>query len=148
MLKIEQYLNLKTLEEKIAKTALIDFLYTHLDRYRDEKPAIEKAIDYAFSKDAGCGGYVIVAFDDERIVGAVVMNKTGMSEFIPEYFLIYIAVDASLRGKGIGSKLIQKVFETVEGNIALHVEYDNPAKELYERMGFKSKYAEMRWERS
>jgi hypothetical protein len=28
------------------------------------------------------------------------------------------------------------------------VEYDNPAKRLYERMGFSTKYAEMRWQRS
>jgi len=148
MLKIEHYLNLEQMEEKIAKSALIDFLHTHLDRFRDTKPAIEKAIDYAFSKDAGRGGYVVAAFEDERLVGAVVMNNTGMSEFIPEYYLIYIAVDASLRGKGIGAKLLQKTFDTADGNIALHVEYDNPAKRLYERMGFSSKYAEMRWTRS
>ncbi|MEA1899074.1 MAG: GNAT family N-acetyltransferase, partial [Bacteroidota bacterium] len=32
------------------------------------------------------------------------------------------------------------------GNIKLHVEYDNPAKRLYERIGFTTKYAEMRYE--
>jgi ribosomal protein S18 acetylase RimI-like enzyme len=31
------------------------------------------------------------------------------------------------------------------GDIALHVEYDNPAKNLYERAGFTSKYIEMRY---
>jgi predicted GNAT family acetyltransferase len=32
------------------------------------------------------------------------------------------------------------------GDIKLHVEYDNPrATTLYERLGFTSKYAEMRW---
>jgi ribosomal-protein-alanine N-acetyltransferase len=34
--------------------------------------------------------------------------------------------------------------ENTEGNIALHVEPDNPAKNLYERMGFTNKYLEMR----
>ena len=33
-----------------------------------------------------------------------------------------------------------------EGDLALHVEYDNPAKRLYERLGFRSKYAEMRYQ--
>jgi ribosomal protein S18 acetylase RimI-like enzyme len=31
-----------------------------------------------------------------------------------------------------------------EGDIALHVEPDNPAKILYEKLGFTSKYLEMR----
>lgn len=142
------YQTLEQMEKKFAKTALIDFLYTHLDRFRDSKSAIEKALDYAFSKDAGRGGYVLAAFEDDQLVGAVVMNKTGMEGFIPEYYLIYIAVNADLRGHGIGTKLLQKAFDTADGDIALHVEYDNPARRLYERMGFTSKYAEMRWERS
>lgn len=148
MLQIEHYMDKAAFETKLNKTDLIEFLHTHLDRFRDSKSAIEKAIDYAYSPDPGRGGYIIAAYEDEQLVGAVVMNKTGMSEFIPEYYLIYIAVAASQRGKGIGSKLLQRAFDTADGNIALHVEYDNPAKRLYERMGFTTKYAEMRWQRS
>ncbi len=148
MLKIETILNLDDLEQRISKDTLIDFLHTHLDRFRDTKSAISKAIDYAFSQDPGRGGYLITAELDGKLVGAVVMNNTGMEEFIPEYYLIYIAVDASERGQGIGAKLLQKAFDTADGDIALHVEYDNPAKRLYERMGFSTKYAEMRWKRS
>ncbi|MCB5296097.1 MAG: GNAT family N-acetyltransferase [Candidatus Cloacimonetes bacterium] len=148
MLKIETILNLDDLEQRISKDTLIDFLHTHLDRFRDTKSAISKAIDYAFSQDPGRGGYLITAELDGKLVGAVVMNNTGMQEFIPEYYLIYIAVDASERGQGIGAKLLHKAFDTADGDIALHVEYDNPAKRLYERVGFSTKYAEMRWKRS
>ncbi|MCB5251839.1 MAG: GNAT family N-acetyltransferase [Candidatus Cloacimonadaceae bacterium] len=148
MLKIEHYKNLEKLEQTIAKAALIDFLYTNLDRFRDSKSAIEKAIDYAFSKDAGRGGFILVAYNNDRIVGAVVMVHTGMVEFIPEYYLVYIAVDANMRGQGVGARLMQEAFDQADGDIALHVEYDNPAQHLYERMGFATKYAEMRWKRS
>ena len=72
------------------------------------------------------------------------MNKTGMSGYIPDNILVYVAVDASLRGKGIGAQIIKKSFELAEGDIKLHVEYDNPAKRLYERLGMTTKYAEMR----
>ena len=41
-------------------------------------------------------------------------------------------------------KLYQKTIELAEGNIALHVEPDNPARYLYEKVGFISKYLEMR----
>jgi GNAT superfamily N-acetyltransferase len=91
---------------------------------------------------------VLLALEDDEPVGALVMNDTGMAEFIPENILVYIAVNAEKRGKGIGKALIEKAFELAKGNIALHVEYDNPAKRLYERLGFISKYAELRWQRN
>ena len=148
MLRIEQFNELKSMEQVVAKEALIDFLHTHLDRFRDEKSAIDKCLDYAFSSESGKGGFVLLAFQDSELVGALVMNNTGMAEFIPEYILVYIAVNAAKRGMGIGKALIEKSFSATDGNIALHVEYDNPAKRLYERLGFSSKYAEMRWQRS
>ena len=123
------------------------FLHEHLDRFTDDVSAISKAIDYAFSTEEGKGGFVLLAYDEKELVGGLVMNCTGMEEFVPENLLVYIAVHKSYRGKGIGSRLIQQAIETSEGSIALHVEYDNPAVRLYERLGFKSKYREMRWER-
>jgi ribosomal protein S18 acetylase RimI-like enzyme len=65
-----------------------------------------------------------------QIVGIVILNK-GMKDFIPENILVYIAVDNSHRGKG-GKQLMEKAISIAEGNIALHVEPDNPAKKLYE----------------
>lgn len=39
---------------------------------------------------------------------------------------------------------MQLTIEPTKGNIALHVEPDNPAKKLYENCGFTNKYLEMR----
>ena len=39
---------------------------------------------------------------------------------------------------------MQKAIEVTNGDIALHCEPDNPAKFLYEKLGFTSKYLEMR----
>jgi ribosomal protein S18 acetylase RimI-like enzyme len=50
-----------------------------------------------------------------------------------------------MRGRGIGANIIQAAIKHAGGDVALHVEYDNPAKRLYERLGFGSKYAEMRY---
>src|SRR5690606_24830772 len=114
-------------------------------RFRDYKPAISKALDYAFSEEAGKGGYLLLAWHGEKLAGAVLMNRTGMEQYIPANILVYIAVDESSRGQGIGTDLLNKVFELSDEDIALHVEYDNPAKQLYEKLGFRTKYAEMRW---
>lgn len=125
---------------------IANFLHEHLDRFGDEKEAILKSL--AFVQDKNKGGEIILATNENEIIGAVVLNKTGMSDYIPENILVYIAVDNFYRGKGIGKKLMEHVIEVTEGNIALHCEPDNPAFHLYEKLGFKSKYLEMRLEKS
>lgn len=123
------------------------FLYTHLDQYGDKREDIIKCLKYALSTEKGRGGFVVTARDsDSNIVGAVVMNKTGMSGYIPENILVYIAVNASKRGMGIGKKLMHATMDNAEGAIALHVEPDNPAKHLYKKVGFTNKYLEMRYQ--
>ena len=48
------------------------------------------------------------------------------------------------RGKGIGKELIQRTIKETDGDIALHVDADNPAIKLYEKLGFTNPYLEMR----
>lgn len=144
MLRILKINSIEDLEKSTGLEELISFLYKHLDRFRDDPPAIQKAIEYAFSTEAGKGGYILLAFEDNDLIGALVMNETGMSLYIPENILVYIAVHERYRGKGIGSEIIKRAISESNGPIALHVEYDNPAKHLYEKLGFTNKYAEMR----
>ncbi len=131
----------------LTKEQFIDFLFEHLDQFGDPKPAIEKSIDYAFSNAEGKGGFLLAAYHEGELAGALVMNNTGMSGYIPENILVYVAVNPKFRGKGFGGEIIKKSFEIAEGDVKLHVEYDNPAKRLYERVGMKTKYAEMRYEK-
>ena len=129
-----------------VKNEIIDFLFQNLEQYGDPRNAIEKSIDYSFGLNQKIGGIVLSAVDSEtqKIAGAVVLNKTGMNGYIPENILVYIATDKNLRGKGVGKQLMQKAIEVTNGDIALHCEPDNPAKFLYEKLGFTSKYLEMR----
>lgn len=126
------------------KEKVVNFLYDHLDEYGDAKEDIMKAIHYAQKETASHGGFIVVGEIDGQIVGSVVINRTGMEGYIPENILVYIAVDGSQRGKGIGKKLMQKAIDLAQGDIALHVEPDNPARHLYTKLGFTSKYLEMR----
>ena len=125
---------------------IANFLHEHLDQFGDKKEDILKSL--AFVQDKTKGGEIVLAVCDNEIVGAVVLNKTGMSGYIPENILVYIAVSHFYRGKGIGKKLMEHAIEITDGNIALHCEPDNPAFHLYEKLGFKSKYLEMRLEKS
>lgn len=126
---------------------LTRFLYNNLDQYGDTRTAIRKAIEYAAKERPGMGGYIFTVENDQEILGAVVVNKTGMEEYIPENILVYIAVHKSHRGEGLGKVLMNYTLENCKGDIALHVEADNPAKYLYAKYGFTNPYLEMRLKR-
>ena len=130
------------------KEAIIDFLFTHLEKYGDPKPDIQKALDYSMHEGESFGGFTIVSRNKEQITGVVLINRTGMKDYIPENILVYIATHNAMRGQGIGKALMQKAIDEAEGDIALHVEPDNPAKFLYEKFGFTNKYLEMRYKRN
>jgi Acetyltransferases len=122
---------------------IADFLFKHLDEYGDPREDIMACLNFVFN---GGGGFIAVGHSQEnQIMGAVVINRTGMSGYIPENILVYIAVDASFRGQGLGKSLMERALAETSGGVALHVEPDNPARHLYERLGFTSKYLEMRY---
>ncbi len=127
------------------KQNIIDFLFVHLDQYGDKKEDIEKCFDYAMSSEKGKGGFIVTAVLEDEIVGTTIINDTGMKGYIPENILVYIAVNGEKRGMGIGKKLMKAAIEKADGAIALHVEPDNPARYLYEKIGFTNKYLEMRY---
>lgn len=136
---------------KLEKTEIIEFLYTHLDEYRDSKEDIGKAVDFALkinhpsSAMIPLGGMILTLKEEGKVIACVVLNRTGMNGYIPDYILVFIAVHKDHRGKGHGKEILKKALELTPGDVALHVEPENPARFLYEKMGFTSKYIEMRY---
>ena len=122
-------------KNKIAK-----FFYKHLEQFGDPIEDIIQSIDYALKENVSFGGIIITTKIENEIIGAVIINHTGMKGYIPENILVFIAVHNEHRGKKIGKFLMNKSIELTNGDIALHVEADNPAKFLYEKVGFKNKY--------
>jgi ribosomal protein S18 acetylase RimI-like enzyme len=131
--------------KNISREDFIQFLKTHLEQFGDPLKDINKCLNYAFSDEKSEGGFALAAFYENKLAGALIMNKTGMANYIPDWVLVYVAVDSAHRGKGFGRKIIEESFRHCDGDVKLHVEYDNPAKRLYERIGFTNKYAEMRY---
>ncbi|MGD9546674.1 MAG: GNAT family N-acetyltransferase [Candidatus Krumholzibacteriia bacterium] len=125
---------------------LIRFFKETMKPYHDTPEDVASALDYAL--DPGRAGFVMLAHEDEKLLGALTMLDSGMGGYIPRWVLLFVSVQPDARGGGIGRRLIERSLAECDGPVKLHVEYDNPAKRLYERMGFVSKYAEMRWEPS
>lgn len=127
------------------KNKFIDFLYEHLDEFGDPREEIEQCINYTIKETPSFGGFILVGYLEESISGVVIVNQTGMKGYIPENILVYIATHKDHRGKGVGKQLMQKALDLAKGDVALHVEPNNPAKFLYEKLGFNNKYLEMRY---
>ncbi|RZJ34369.1 MAG: GNAT family N-acetyltransferase [Chryseobacterium sp.] len=145
MITIQKYSNDNRTNSN-EKQEIIQFLFQHLEQYGDPEKDISDAVNYSLGLDDKPGGIIITSRDEntDQLVGAVVVNKTGMGGYIPENILVYIATDKKLRGQGIGKNLMQQAIDSSQGDIALHCEPDNPAIHLYRKLGFSSKYLEMR----
>jgi [ribosomal protein S18]-alanine N-acetyltransferase len=137
--------NPKTLPSPEEKREIIDFLFDHLDQFGDPKEDIEKCLNYALKISESFGGFALMSSDKGITTGVVIVNRTGMNGYIPDNILVYIATHRDYRGTGLGKILMDKALELADGDIALHVEPDNPARYLYEKKGFTNKYLEMRW---
>lgn len=127
---------------------LARFFHETMEPYHDTLEDVQRALDYTFSDAKGEGGFLALAELEGKLVGALAMLNTGMGGYVPGHLLLFVSVDPSMRGKGLGRQIIDFALEHCDGPVKLHVEYDNPAKRLYERIGFTSKYAEMRYDPS
>lgn len=128
-----------------SRNELVEFLHETMKPYQDSPEDISAAVDYAFSEEAYAGGFVMLASLEGMLAGALVMLNSGMGGYIPENILLFVSINPDMRGKGIGGRLINHCIANCEGDVKLHVDFDNPAKRLYERIGFRHQYDEMRY---
>lgn len=133
------------LPDWLSMETLSVFLHENLKPYEDTLEDTRRGVRDALLPESPLQGFVLLAIHEERLLGALVMLRTGMRGYIPPYLLLFVAVDESRRGAGTGTALIRAAFDRCDGDIKLHVELENPALRLYRRLGFASKYAEMRW---
>ena len=130
-----------------SRDDLARFLHETMQPYEDTVEDIQRDLDYALTQRNGRGGFILLGESDGRLAGALVMLRTGMKGYVPENILVFVSILPEMRGTGLGGKLIERGVREAEGDVKLHVEYDNPAKRLYERLGMTTKYAEMRYEK-
>ena len=126
---------------------LEDFLYNAIFLPPDAEPVPREIIFepeiYVYIKDFGSkDDYGIVAEQDGQIIGA------AWTRIIPAYGHIdnetpelAISVLPNFRGKGIGSEMMQSLFDLLREcgykRTSLSVQKDNPAVRFYERLGYK-----------
>ena len=93
------------------------------------------------------GDHGVIAESGEVPVGAVwwrlyTAEDHGYGFIDPSIPELAIAVDASWRGQGVGTALLDALIARASSEpgvpaLSLSVEFDNPASRLYERLGFE-----------
>lgn len=119
------------------------FLHEHLEDCKEPKNAIYKSLLYAAKEIPSLGGYAFVMKKNDEIIGAAVINKTGMSQYQSENLMTYLAVHKNYRNQGYATQLINKAVNYCNGNITLNIKKENNAIKLFEKNGFESMKIEM-----
>ena len=138
--------------EELTRTETIDHLATVTREwmlpYADTVTDTRRGILDALEGRPAPGGFVVTATEERQLAGILVMLRTGMTGYIPPNLLLFLAVAPSKRRSGIGTLLVQAALRNTTGPVKLHVEADNPAKTLYEKIGFSTSYLDMRYKGS
>ncbi len=129
----------------LEKLTIVNFLYEHLGEYGDTRENIENAVDYTLDSNPKAGGFILQMIEDSNLVGLVVINRTGMQGYVPENLLVYLAVHKDFRDKGLAEKMMKRILQITNGDIALHIANNNPEIDLFQKLGFEKSYLEMRY---
>jgi|SRR5690606_26902372 len=139
----DAYTRLSTMEAN----RLTNFLFEHQEGAKASKRAIRKAIQYSAKEIPGLGGYVFVLEEKDEILGLVVVNKTGMGDYIPENFMVFLTVHQNHRNKGVEQKLMDYTLQYCKGDIAIHIRDVEQKKQFLQKNGFEETHTEMRLNR-
>lgn len=87
--------------------------------------------------------HVVLAYDGDRLVGFVTAVSDGaLAAFIP-----LLEVLPGHRGRGIGSELVRRMLDALEGHYAIDVVCDDDLVPFYERFGLERWTAMIRRDR-
>lgn len=105
-----------------------------------------EAVEYALKLKPSFGGFVLAARKEGQLVGVIVANRTGMEGYNPKHIFVFVALDKALeQEEALVKCLLQKALLYADGDVAMHVEPDHPALQLYQKLGFQAQYLELRF---
>lgn len=149
---------------KVAKL-FYDVDYRTFDMlFKNEKEAVE-TIAKDFNKEKTDNGYKVILDDDNEIIGLLIIYTSNTSHKLyfkspklvivdildhfvlcdineDDLYLAQIAIDSSLRGQGLGRKVIFDVIDYAKSKnykrVTIDADFRNVgARRLYEKLGFK-----------
>ena len=136
--------NAYTKVPSLNKRSIINFVQTNSSHTDLSAEMISEAIDYAVKEIPSFGGFILTAKKENRMVGAIVVNKTGLNGGNPKHSIVYLALDKKHRQHDISAELIRRAIKLAGGDISLRVEHNSDSIDHFKTLGFQTKYVEMR----
>lgn len=126
---------------------IVNFIYDNQVASEDTKANIYRSVEYALSPFKYQGGFVLLAEQNKSILGSVVVNRTNMEGYVPKNLMVYLAAVPNSAIPGFEKMLLSKVIQLTSSELACHIRVDNPAMKIFEDVGFKKNFFEMRLKR-
>lgn len=119
---------------------LSKFIYRNQPQNDMSETGIRKAIQYAAKERPGFGGLVFtVEAEDQNVVAAAVLNKTGFEGYLAENMLVALAVDKE-RGEGdVYKKVLDYITDYCSGEISIQLKESHPLMDVFQDKGFEKK---------
>jgi GNAT superfamily N-acetyltransferase len=130
----------------LEKSKLVAFLEANTENGLFSKGEITEAVECAVKERASLGGFILTLREGNEMLGALVVNATGMENRNPRHRLSLFAVARAHRHNGIAKHLLDKAVQQAGSNLAIQLEPGNGEVAFFEKLGFKEKYVEMRLE--
>ncbi len=126
------------------KNAIVQFLCENLEGSWVKQDAILQAVEYAIKEIPSFGGFILTTEINEQIIAVIIVNKTGMGGYMPEYVVVLNAIAPNYKGKGITKSLIEKAITLGKGDISMLVKDYGPKELLLENLAVEAKYMQMK----
>ncbi|MFA9422110.1 MAG: pyridoxal-phosphate dependent enzyme [Sedimentibacter sp.] len=125
--------------EEYSKDTISKWTKTWLQEYSDSVAETEEAVESAMKN-----GFIVLALRNKSPEGICVILNFGYKSVLPTYHIVYVGTKEGNKGRGIATELINYAIDLTDGKLSLHVDLNNKiAKNLYQKIGFKTAYYRM-----
>ena len=101
------------------KKAIIGFLSQYSEATWMDTSAIQQAVDYAIKETPSFGGFIVTAEEDQQILAALIVNKTGMQGYMPQYIAVLKSILPKYKNSTIIKELTNQAITLTKGDIAM-----------------------------
>ncbi len=119
------------------KSEIIQFLDNYADNLELTRSTITHLVDYALKEISSFGGFVITEEEDRKIVGAMVVNNTGMEGYMPNNLIVASGFLPGSQKAGSKKRILQRILYLTKGDTALLVK-SACRKEIPKNTGIKT----------
>lgn len=120
------------------KSEIISFLNNHPDNPFLDRSTITHLVDYALKEISSFGGFVVTEEEDKKIIGAMVVNNTGMEGYMPNNLIVASGFLPGRQKAGIKKRILQKILYLTKGDTALMIQSPACRKSIPKNIGVKT----------